>query len=739
MKNIFLLISFSVSLIGCKKSAMPQSSALPAATQTEEIAQDLREKELEEEKLRHEIEMEKLAMERDRLQLEKAELAARQKMVEDGAANLQEDQKKFQEDQLAAANEKANDAEARAQEAEARQREMISSGTNTVSAVNDVGDYDYSIFYDRLSPYGSWINHSAYGYIWQPSVYVSNRSWRPYNDGYWRHTNRGWLWISNEPFGWATFHYGRWALLRNVGWCWIPGNEWAPSWVSWRNNNSYIGWAPLPPETLYWRGNQWDSDYDNVTGINSSCYTYVAYQHFSNSNLNQFCLTSNLSAGLYPQTQRCGRMVWKNYQVSCQSLPFDTICKYMGKQMTTYDCDFQARPPLRNNHNPYATVRDQTIEIIAPNFRNAWNAVIRPKQLDERIVNNDVIREREPNRDVMTRFRQDRQNDLKQAERSVKSPLAQKMMKRISLNDQISQRREDLLTSMDRTRAVPNRAERVRKEAEIQREPIPTPTEKMPEARAQAASTRQNNPRQVALARQANEAEQTRIREQQRREQISQQIQQRQLAEKQQQEQLQRNAEMAEQQRMQTENQNLAMRNRAQENLRSRNEMIRQEQEQKLAQEAQETEQQRQSEIMQRQRQQAERQAQQSRAADMEQAQRQQVANQERMAMQRQQQMAEQRQEQAAARQAEQATRQEQVMRQQQMEAQRQQQAAARQAEQQARQQQAEMQRQQAQAARQQEARQQAARQQETESRRQQDQLQRQQRETERKDRESKQ
>ena len=31
------------------------------------------------------------------------------------------------------------------------------------------------------------------------------------------------------------------------GWYWVPGYEWAPAWVAWRNNNDYYGWAPLSP------------------------------------------------------------------------------------------------------------------------------------------------------------------------------------------------------------------------------------------------------------------------------------------------------------------------------------------------------------------------------------------------------------------------------------------------------------------------------------------------------------
>src|SRR3977135_729720 len=34
------------------------------------------------------------------------------------------------------------------------------------------------------------------------------------------------------------------------GWVWVPGDQWAPAWVSWRqtDDEDYVGWAPLPPE-----------------------------------------------------------------------------------------------------------------------------------------------------------------------------------------------------------------------------------------------------------------------------------------------------------------------------------------------------------------------------------------------------------------------------------------------------------------------------------------------------------
>jgi hypothetical protein len=103
-------------------------------------------------------------------------------------------------------------------------------------------------FYNNLSG-GQWIEVADYGYGWQPDVAISDPNWRPYTDGYWAYTDLGWTWIAYEDFGWATYHYGRWARLADYGWVWFPGSDldWGPAWVSWRVGGDYVGWAPLPP------------------------------------------------------------------------------------------------------------------------------------------------------------------------------------------------------------------------------------------------------------------------------------------------------------------------------------------------------------------------------------------------------------------------------------------------------------------------------------------------------------
>lgn len=135
-------------------------------------------------------------------------------------------------------------------------------------------------FYDALSPYGDWVYTDNYGYVWEPAVAQQQPGWAPYADGYWAYTDAGWTWISNEDFGWATYHYGRWIRMFS-NWFWVPGYEWAPAWVSWRQSDNYIGWAPLPPEAR-WSSNigfQWwtDSYYD----IGPGYYNFVPIGSFA--------------------------------------------------------------------------------------------------------------------------------------------------------------------------------------------------------------------------------------------------------------------------------------------------------------------------------------------------------------------------------------------------------------------------------------------------------------------------
>src|SRR5258706_3653260 len=105
---------------------------------------------------------------------------------------------------------------------------------------------DRSLAYSEadLGSNGAWFFAANFGgWCWRPHVAAG---WRPYNNGYWRHSPGGVLvWVSYDPWGWVPYHYGRWAYEPAYGWVWLPGAADAPAWVYWMYGPSYVGWAPM--------------------------------------------------------------------------------------------------------------------------------------------------------------------------------------------------------------------------------------------------------------------------------------------------------------------------------------------------------------------------------------------------------------------------------------------------------------------------------------------------------------
>ncbi|HMG05065.1 MAG TPA: cell envelope integrity protein TolA, partial [Chthoniobacterales bacterium] len=193
----------------------------------------------------------------------------------DAEHQAQEKEKLAQREDELNAREKAL-AEKQDAVAKSSQRESRPTHTERATRTDDhrpTATASYDTFYTQLDRYGDWRETSDYGYVWQPRQ-AQSRTWRPYTDGHWVYTDVGWTWVSEEPFGWATYHYGRWTRLRNIGWVWVPGDEWAPAWVSWRKSNDYVGWAPLPPEARFDRGtgiHNWSDSYYDV-GPDQYCF-----------------------------------------------------------------------------------------------------------------------------------------------------------------------------------------------------------------------------------------------------------------------------------------------------------------------------------------------------------------------------------------------------------------------------------------------------------------------------------
>lgn len=180
---------------------------------------------------------------------------------------------------------------------------------------------NYNVFYNSLSPYGTWVEVSDYGWCWQPTVTRINVGWRPYSDnGRWVWSSSGWYWHSYYSWGWAPFHYGRWCNVAARGWCWVPGTVWGPSWVSWRHCDDHFGWAPLPPACGWAPGIGLTYHGSGVSvgfsfGLGAGDYCFVPRQRFYDPHCYRFRASHHDLTGLYHRSTVVNNYVVNNNTV----------------------------------------------------------------------------------------------------------------------------------------------------------------------------------------------------------------------------------------------------------------------------------------------------------------------------------------------------------------------------------------------------------------------------------------
>jgi hypothetical protein len=242
----------------------------------------------------------------------------------------------------------------------------------------------YSTFYTRLEPLGVWRETSTYGYVWQPREAEQSRGWRPYTNGRWVYTDAGWTWISEEPFGWATYHYGRWAHLRNVGWVWVPGDEWAPAWVSWRTGSDYVGWAPLPPEAHFDRRTGIQNWADNYYDIGPEQYCFVPTREFGAQRTERTVVPAERNISIVNQTTNVTNITYNNTTVVNGGPSYDELRTRTQQPIERLRLERNVTVNVETE-NPRPVVRGEVVEMSAPVIARS-QAVERPRNVKETVA-----------------------------------------------------------------------------------------------------------------------------------------------------------------------------------------------------------------------------------------------------------------------------------------------------------------------------------------------------------------
>src|SRR5438874_13727269 len=332
---IFPVIAALAFFVSCEK---PQSEAEKKA----EVERQVQER----------LAAERQADEAKRLAQQQADLEAREKAVAEKEAAA-----------AATPAEAPTVAEAPVTETAPRTTRDTSERRETVDTSERRSSNSYGTFYRKLEPYGAWRETSDYGYVWQPREAEGAGGWRPYTDGRWVYSDAGWTWMSDEPFGWATYHYGRWVRLRRIGWVWVPGDEWAPAWVSWRTNKDYVGWAPLPPEARFDRRSGIQNWADSYYDIGPDQYSFVSCNEFGAEHVRRVVVPQERNITIVIETTNVTNITYTNTTIVNEGPNYEEMRSRSQRPIERYRLRRHAE---MDEATLQARVRGDEIDISAP-------------------------------------------------------------------------------------------------------------------------------------------------------------------------------------------------------------------------------------------------------------------------------------------------------------------------------------------------------------------------------------
>ncbi|HXE49689.1 MAG TPA: DUF6600 domain-containing protein, partial [Ramlibacter sp.] len=150
--------------------------------------------------------------------------------------------------------------------------------------------------YQQLDAHGQWAQDATHGMVWYPRATAAN--WAPYRHGHWEWISPwGWTWIDDAPWGFAPFHYGRWALIGSR-WAWVPGHLglhplYAPALVAfigaggggvnWNislgSGRPGVAWFPLAPGEAWQPGYRASPVYISNVNRHIAVQDNVSYAH----------------------------------------------------------------------------------------------------------------------------------------------------------------------------------------------------------------------------------------------------------------------------------------------------------------------------------------------------------------------------------------------------------------------------------------------------------------------------
>ena len=291
--------------------------------------------------------------------------------------------------------------------------------TDFTESDEDLTTFDYKEFYDQLSAHGEWVQvrpeeiglppktaslnntgsnsallsnllgiKDAYAsssenpeilFVWKPStdlavVSVAGEApvYVPYTNGQWVNTDAGWYFKAPTPVEETVSHYGRWVNTASDGWLWVPGRVWAPAWVDWRQNDTYLGWAPLPPSAYI------VDNTINVPPIDDDRYIIVEKRYFVQPQIYKYMYKENKNKIMIKEMSKTNGIMIINKTVINKGPEVADIEKYWGNKIEVVNVN---RVKVKND----VKYSDKEYYVYTPNFtkvkhsKNVRTPVFQPK------------------------------------------------------------------------------------------------------------------------------------------------------------------------------------------------------------------------------------------------------------------------------------------------------------------------------------------------------------------------
>ena len=187
---------------------------------------------------------------------------------------------------------------------------------------------------------------------------------------------------------------------------WVPGDDWAPAWVSWRQNDDYLGWAPLPPETLYDEVYEYNPGIDVAYDVSPAYYNFVPVDHFYEP-VHAHCVPRTTVVTIIISTRNVTRFSMRENHVHCGGPDFGWVNRH-------------ARRPARRcqitrgagqdhfAHRHHHRLHEDRLHVFAPRVDASWNSAVCPSRVARNLGRVEIVRagKREVERGLQYRHRE---------------------------------------------------------------------------------------------------------------------------------------------------------------------------------------------------------------------------------------------------------------------------------------------------------------------------------------------